>query len=354
MIISAMFACALTLGACSNETDITYAPQATITLSTQQLSIGSDGGKLSAQVSAEHEFAAYSNDSWIKVSPMGSTGKEATLDIDVEANAGAERTGHVVVWAGGSRDSIAVVQEAGAEDIKAPIAGYELVWNDEFKGDKLGADWTWEVKPAGWVNNELQNYVQEDKVAQVSDGTLKINLINDGGTIKSARLYARPTTGWTYCYIEARIKLPKGKGTWPAFWMMPVNFNKWPDDGEIDIMEEVGYDANRVLSTIHCNKYNNTGTAVESAARMVPTAQDEFHTYGMEWTADQMTFYVDGEKLLTYENDGSGKDAWPFNAAFYPILNLAWGGAWGGQQGVDETCLPATMEVDYVRVFQKK
>lgn len=200
----------------------------------------------------------------------------------------------------------------------------------------------------------MQNYVQDDKVAQVGNGTLKINLINDGGTIKSARLYARKNTGWQYGYIEASIKLPKGKGTWPAFWMMPVNFKSWPGDGEIDIMEEVGYDANVVVSTIHCNKYNNGGTAIESARKSVPTAQSDFHKYAMEWTKDYMTFYVDDEKILTYNNDGSGKDAWPFDAAFYPILNLAWGGAWGGQQGLDESCLPATMEVDYVRVFQKK
>lgn len=163
----------------------------------------------------------------------------------------------------------------------------------------------------------------------------------------------RESTGWKYGYIEASIKLPKGKGTWPAFWMMPVNFQQWPGDGEIDIMESVGYDPDVVVSTIHCTKYNNTGTTIESARRKISNSQTEFHTYGMEWTAEYMTFYVDGEKLLTYRNDGNGKEAWPFDAAFYPILNLAWGGTWGGGQGLDPSCLPATMEVDYVRVFQK-
>lgn len=355
MITTALFAAAMSLSACSNETDITYAPAQTITIAQQTLSIGADGGTLTTEVSSNHEFTAYSNDSWLKVSPEGSNGKSATLTITASPNTGDEREGKVVIWSGGSRDSINIVQSAGIrDDIKCPLSGYQLVWNDEFDGSKVSSDWTWEVKPAGWVNNELQNYVEDDKVAQVSGGTLKINLINDGGTIKSARLYARQKTGWTYGYIEARIRLPKGKGTWPAFWMMPVNFSNWPDDGEIDIMEEVGYNPNVVVSTIHCNKYNNGGTAIESASRSVPTAQTDFHNYAVEWTADYMAFYVDGEKLLTYSNDGSGKDAWPFNAAFYPILNLAWGGAWGGQQGVDESCLPATMEIDYVRVFQKK
>lgn len=354
IIMSSFFVVAISLLACSNDTDIAYAPAQSISIAQKSLSFGADGGTLTTEVSSGHEFATYTNDSWLKVTPESSIGKQATITITAEPNTGAERIGKVVVWAGGSRDSINIVQASGKQDaIQCPISGYELVWNDEFNGNKLGSDWTWEVQPAGWVNNELQNYVEDDKVACVSDGTLKINLINDGGTIKSARLYARQKTGWKYGYIQARIRLPKGKGTWPAFWMMPVNFSSWPADGEIDIMEEVGHNPNVVVSTIHCNKYNNGGTPTESASRNVSTAQTDFHDYAVEWTADYMTFYVDGEKLLTYSNDGSGKDAWPFDTAFYPILNLAWGGSWGGQQGIDESCLPATMEVDYVRVFQK-
>ena len=188
-------------------------------------------------------------------------------------------------------------------------------------------------------------------------GKLNITCFKAGSTIYSGRVYADVDKGWKYGYIEARIMLPEGKGTWPAFWMMPVDndftANPWPHCGEIDIMESVGYDPNVVVSTIHCTKYNNTGTAIESARKKVPTAQDEFHVYAMEWTADKMTFLVDGEPLLTYANDGTGEDAWPFDKPFYVILNLAWGGAWGGQQGVDESCLPAVMKVDYVRVFQK-
>ena len=355
MIIASLFAATAGVSACSNDTDITYAPEQTISIEEKQLALGNDGGTLSVEVSSDHEFAAYTNDSWLTVSPSGSTGKTALLKITAEPNTGDERKGCIVIWSGGSRDSISVTQGAGQKpSITCPLAGYQLVWNDEFDGNKLSGDWTWEVKPARWVNNELQNYVKDDRVANVSDGTLKINLIDDGGTIKSARLYARPKTGWQYGYIEARIRLPKGKGTWPAFWMMPVNFKSWPADGEIDIMEEVGYNPNVVVSTIHCNKYNNGGTPTESQSRKVATAQSEFHRYALEWTKDYMTFYVDDEKILTYSNDASGKDAWPFDAPFYPILNLAWGGVWGGQQGLDESCLPATMEVDYVRVFQKK
>lgn len=355
MMITALFAAAIGLTACgSDDGDISYAQAETITLSAKSLTVGSDGGSVNATATASHEFSVYTTQTWLNVSPTSSVGKTATLTISADANTGDERTAHVVVWCGGSRDSIKVVQSAGQQTIDAPIDGYKLVWNDEFTGTKLTSDWTYEVQPAGWVNNELQNYVEEDQVAKVSGGTLKINLVNDGGTIKSARLYARKSSGWKYGYIEASIKLPKGKGTWPAFWMMPVNFNNdWPASGEIDIMEAVGYQPNRVWSTIHCNKYNNGGTATESANMSIANLYDDFHKYAVEWTSSNMTFYVDGTKLLTYSNDGSGKDAWPFDAAFYPILNLAWGGSWGGLQGVDASVLPAQMEIDYVRVFQK-
>lgn len=359
MIIFSMFSIlALGVMGCSdNDHDISYAPdKETITLSQSVFEVDTAEQTLQVEVQTSHEFTAYTTDDWLSVTPSNTVSRDTTLSILVAANkTTSARKGKVVIWAGGTRDSILIQQEAGvSEDIQAPLDGYSLVWNDEFNGSSLGSDWTYEVQNAGWVNNELQNYVQEDQVAEVSDGTLKIHLVNDGGTIKSARLYAKKATGWKYGYIEARLKLPVGKGTWPAFWMMPVNFTAWPDDGEIDIMEEVGYNPNVVVSTIHCNKYNNTGTSVETASQSVPTAQSEFHTYGLEWTSSYMTFYVDGEKLLTYENDGTGIDAWPFDHPFYVILNLAWGGSWGGLQGVDESALPATMEVDYVRVFQKQ
>ena len=239
-------------------------------------------------------------------------------------------------------------------DIKAPD-GYKLVWHDEFDGKTLGSDWTHEIQNAGWVNNELQYYVNDGKVTSLSDGELSITCYkNDAGRVCSGRIYACRNTGWKYGWIEARIMLPKGRGTWPAFWMMPVNFNKWPEDGENDIMEEVGYNPNYVSSTIHCNGYNNGGTAKEHKEKYLANAEGGWHTYACEWTEDYMAYYIDGEKYFTYTPDNKTKTYWPFNAPFYVILNLAWGGSWGGQKGVDETALPATMKVDYVRVFQKQ
>ena len=167
-------------------------------------------------------------------------------------------------------------------------------------------------------------------------------------------MYGHKNVGFRYGYIEARIKLPRGKGTWPAFWMMPVRFTSWPADGEIDIMEEVGVDPNVVSSSIHCTAYNHPNNTQKTHSMTCNAAEQSFHVYALEWTPDYIKTYVDGQPQLSFGNDGKGnKDTWPFNVAFYPILNLAWGGDWGGYAGVDETALPVTMEIDYVRVWQK-
>ena len=356
MILSMFFAAALGMMSCSDERDTVYAPDnRQVTLSVADVSLTNDAQTFTVGVTTDHEFAAYTTDDWLDVTPKNSVSLNETLTVTAQENTDtAARSAQVCVWCGGTRRYVTVTQAGVVPEEPEIVApeGYRLVWNDEFDGTGLGSDWTYEVAGPGFVNNELQSYVKGTDVTEVSDGTLKINLYKDGDDIKSARIYAKRNEGWQYGYIEARIKLPEGKGTWPAFWMMPVNFTTWPGDGEIDIMESVGYDPNVVVSTIHCNKYNNGGTAIESARTTVPTAYSDFHTYACEWSAEKMIFYVDGEELLTYVNDGTGKDAWPFDAPFYVILNLAWGGSWGGQQGVDESCLPATMEVDYVRVFQ--
>jgi beta-glucanase (GH16 family) len=357
VMLSVFFAVALGLMSCGEDRDTVYESdnqQVNLSLTEKDVDYGSTS--FTVDVATDREFAAYSTVDWLDVNPKGSVKHNETLTVSVQANPSYDsRSGDVTVVCGGTRRSLTVKQAGKPQpstDIEAP-EGYSLVWNDEFEGSELSSDWTFEVAGPGFVNNELQSYVKGSDVAEVSNGTLKINLFKDGSDIKSARIYAKRNQGWQYGYFEASIRLPEGKGTWPAFWMMPVAGGQWPGCGEIDIMESVGYDPNVVVSTIHCNKYNNGGTAIESARRTISNAYTEFHKYALEWTPERMVFFVDGIKLLTYNNDGTGKDAWPFNAPFYIILNLAWGGSWGGVQGVDESCLPATMEVDYVRVFQK-
>ena len=247
-------------------------------------------------------------------------------------------------------------------DIYTP-AGYKLVWRDEFNDPSLempnAADWWYETAEPGWVNNELQTYVAgrtgDIVTADVSDGTLKIRAIKSGNRVYSARVNTRKN--WTYGYFEARLKLPKGKGTWPAFWMMPSVWSGWPDGGEIDIMEHVGCVPTEVSSSIHCKSYYHAIGTQKTAARKVAGVMDEFHTYALEWTPEYIKTYVDGKQLFYYNpedySQGRNSNTWPFNKPFELKLNLAWGGDWGGMYGVDESCLPATYEIDYVRVFQK-
>jgi beta-glucanase (GH16 family) len=261
---------------------------------------------------------------------------------------------------GSARKEIAVTQAAAAKASYYAPEGYNLVWHDEFdSGTELNPnDWTHEVKNSGWVNHELQNYVNHltpggSTVTEVKNGKLRITCLKEDGNIYSGRVYAKVTEGWTYGYIEASIKLPKGKGTWPAFWMMPVNFKSWPADGEIDIMEEVGGHANYVSSSLHANAHVHSNGTQVTHEMYLEGAEDGFHTYAIKWTHENITTYVDGQVQLSYDNKGLGRDDWPYDDPFYVIFNLAWGGSWGGTYGIDESALPCTMEIDYIRVFQK-
>lgn len=321
----------------------------------------STGESFTLEVMAADDWTLTANDDWIEADKSGET--TATLTIHPNETL-AMRRGTVTITCGREQQQVEITQESAEDtEVRAP-EGYTLVWSDEFnQGETLNAnDWTHEVQGPGWVNNELQTYVDGQaggrRVTELVDGKLNIHCFKGtNGTIYSGRVYAHVNEGWLHGYFEARILLPKGKGTWPAFWMMPVNndfgTNPWPNCGEIDIMEEVGADANIVSSSIHCKAYNHTIGTQKTQSRNIGTAESEFHIYACEWTEDYLRFFVDGEELMTFENEGTGRDVWPFTYAFYPILNLAWGGDWGGYAGVDESALPVTMKVDYLRVFQK-
>ncbi len=335
---------------------INITQDAPLQVSEEKVYTSSKGETIDVEVTSSSEWTATASDSWITTKKNGST-----LSITTSANdAQKERTGKVTVQTAVESKEISVVQ-ASAEDreIVAPD-GYRLVWHDEFsEGTTLNSDWTHEVQNSGWVNHELQNYrngtADGKRVTELVDGRLHINCFKGSdGKIYSGRVYAKVKQGWTYGYIEASIKLPKGKGTWPAFWMMPVNFRSWPADGEIDIMEEVGYHPDYVSSSLHANAHVHSNGTQVTHEMYCKGAEGEFHKYAIEWTHEKITTFVDGKVQLTYANRNLGRDDWPYDDPFYVILNLAWGGDWGGAQGVDESKLPVTMEVDYVRVFQKK
>lgn len=353
---------AMSMMACGGSDDEPATTSVSITASPDNIAAPAAGGSYTINVTTTgKEWGTYASDEWIKVTPNGTTSPSGSVSVTVAENPYTEaRTGTITLMSGSARQTVSVSQAAAEKDLYPAPEGYKLVWQDEFNsGTELnGNDWTHEVKNAGWVNNELQNYVNHttpggNLVTEVKGGKLLIHCLKENGKVYSGRVYAKVNEGWTYGYIEASIKLPKGKGTWPAFWMMPVHFTSWPADGEIDIMEEVGYRPNYVSSSLHANAHVHSNGTQVTHEMFCAGAEDDFHTYAIEWRHDNITTYVDGKLQLSYDNRGLGRDDWPYDDPFYIIFNLAWGGSWGGQQGVDESALPATLEVDYVRVFQK-
>ena len=364
-----MFPLLLAIAACScGGSEKPDAPVDTVRLTPAALSCSAEAQTLSLKVEATGPFQVSAADgvTWVTPEPAYSAASSAAVTISVSKNdTYRERSAEITVKCGSTREKLLLTQAGGEVDIAVP-EGYHLVWRDEFnEGTELNrADWTHEVQGPGWVNNELQHYVNHlspggKEVTEVSGGSLHIHCFEENGKVYSGRVYAHVNQGWLYGWVEARIKLPSGKGTWPAFWMMPVgndwNTNPWPLCGEIDIMEEVGVVPNEVSSSIHTQDYNHTKNTQKTHAMTISKAEGEYHVYALEWTQDAITTYVDGKVQLAVTKAalGSKHEQWPFHYAFYPILNLAWGGDWGGMQGVDANALPVTMSVDYIRVFQK-
>ena len=362
ILVSTMLVLAAAFTGCGGDDEPGDAAGVGVSTSVQAIDAPAEGGTYSVTVTTTGaEWGAYSDQDFVSLITQGTTSQQGTLTVSVAQNPYTEqRTATVTVVSGTALQRISVAQAPAQQAAYNAPEGYHLVWHDEFdSGSELNADdWTHEVQRQGWVNNELQNYVNHRTpegrlVTSISDGHLRITALKENGKVYSGRVYAKVKEGWTYGYIEASIKLPKGKGTWPAFWMMPVNFRSWPADGEIDIMEEVGANPNYVSSSLHANAHVHTNNTQVTHEMYLAGAEDDFHTYAIEWTAKNITTYVDGKQQLSYDNRGLGRDDWPYDDPFYVILNLAWGGDWGGYRGIDDNALPVTMEVDYVRVFQK-
>lgn len=241
-----------------------------------------------------------------------------------------------------------------------------LVWSDEFNytGEPDPNIWYHEIMRAGAVNNELQAYVNNRANSRVENGVLVIEATKERRGYNSARLFSN-TEGHRALHgrIEVRAQLPSGIGTWPAIWMMPENWmaseyggGGWPNTGEIDIMEHVGFDEGNIHASTHSLKYYWRQGNQKTGHTMVPTACTEFHVYALEWTPAKMDFYVDDVLFFTTYNDGTGWEAWPFTQPFAVLLNIAIGGDWGGP--VDDTIFDrpegVKMLVDYVRVYDVK
>lgn len=240
---------------------------------------------------------------------------------------------------------------------------WQLEWSDEFDYTGLPNVHKWNYDTAGnswgWGNNELQYYTYNNPAnVFVSDGTLKIVAIKQregGKEYTSARITTKGKGDWLYGKVEVRAKLPSGRGTWPAIWMLPSDegAGEWPNGGEIDIMEHVGYYPDTVFATAHTKDFNHTKRTQVGAKTYLPSATTDFHVYGLEWEENEYRCYVDGMHYFTFKNKGTGYGAWPFDQHFHLILNLAIGGGLGGKMGIDDSLFPHIFEVDYVRVYQK-
>ena len=258
---------------------------------------------------------------------------------------------------------LAALVVAGARDAAAQAAPRgDLVWQDEFDRDGLPdpARWSYDVGGHGWGNREPQFYTERrPENARVEGGYLIIEARKEawqGAPYTSARLVTRGKGDWTYGRIDVRAQLPRGRGSWPAIWMLATTSGRmtWPDDGEIDVMEHVGFDHGVVHASVHTKAYNHSIGTQKTARTTVPDVSEAFHVYSVDWDATHVRILIDDREYFRYDKPAkAGKAEWPFDAPFHLLLNVAVGGNWGGEKGIDEATLPYRMVVDYVRVYQR-
>jgi beta-glucanase (GH16 family) len=244
------------------------------------------------------------------------------------------------------------------------VDGWVPTWCEEFDytGSVDATKWKFQVGGGGYGNSELQNYTSRAENAYVDGDKLIITALKEtygSEAYTSAKIWTQGIKNWKYGKFEIRAKVPAGVGTWPAFWMMPKNssYGIWPKSGEIDILEHSALALNKVLGSIHTEKYNHKlGTQI-SFSKSNPTLTSEFHTYSMVWNEFSIAWYLDDVQYgKTTFNPNMNTDvetyaAWPFDQEFYLIINLAMGGSMGGT--VDPNFVSDTFEIDFVRVYQQ-
>jgi beta-glucanase (GH16 family) len=236
---------------------------------------------------------------------------------------------------------------------KSPAANHTpvLIWSDEFNTDGLpdASKWGYDLGAGGWGNNEAEYYTSRAENAVVINGSLRITAKKEsysGSSYTSARLLTKDKFSFTYGKVEIRAKLPVGGGTWPALWMLGSDIStvNWPACGEIDIMEHLGNDLNKIYGTLHYP--GRSGGNADGGNRIITNATTEFHIYSLEWSASEIKILVDGQLVHSKANSAGI----PFNHNFFLICNVAMGGNFGGT--IDPNVTSASMEVDYIRVYQ--
>jgi beta-glucanase (GH16 family) len=237
-------------------------------------------------------------------------------------------------------------------------SGWTLVFADEFDapGALDPAKWGYEI---GYIrNDEKQYYTSRAENVRAEGGNLLIEARKEpyqGYGYTSASINTRGRFELTYGRVEVRAKLPTGNGTWPAIWMLGTNIGQvgWPACGEIDIMENVGFEPTRIHGTVHTAAYNHVQGTARGSSVTIASPWEDFHVYAMEWYPDRIDVFVDGQKYFTFRNEGTGSRTWPFDKPQYLLLNLAIGGSWGGQKGIDDSRFPHRYLIDYVRVYKQ-
>ena len=237
-------------------------------------------------------------------------------------------------------------------------AGYDLVWSDEFNGESIDAtQWNWEVNGDGGGNNEEQYYIDSEENSYIENGNLVLVAKREdyqGKKYTSARLTTQGKYSVQYGRIDIRAIVPDGRGIWPALWMLGDNIGTdgWPNCGEIDIMELVGYEPNKVHATAHWGN-STVDKGISGAAKDDENGfSSKYHVYSLEWDGNGLKFMVDDEEIHYVPQSATSGYVNPFNQKFFFIFNIAVGGDWGGSQGIDDAAFPQKMTVDYIRVFQ--
>ncbi len=241
----------------------------------------------------------------------------------------------------------------------------KLIWEDHFNIPGLPNQevWSYDVGKGcelpcgcGWGNQELQEYIANNpNNARIENGNLVLQVHQEkSGNITSARIHTKNSINLKNGIVEVRAKNASCKGAWSAIWMLPTDnrYGIWPKSGEIDIMEHVAFEPDSIYSAVHVEAYNHMIGTHKNGAKHVETATQDFHTYKLIWDESSCSSFVDDQLIFTFENNNEGQKYWPFDEEFYLIFNVAFGGNWGGREGIDTDCLPTEMLVDYVKIYQ--
>ena len=304
---------------------------------------------------ADYHFSVFQkHPEWIK------SAKENKIDL----NSWTVNNGREMQWLLANDFSFITTNEPELlfkEVEKSPVSkGWKLVWSDEFNNAGLpdSSKWNYDIGGSGWGNNEKQFYAKGDTANTiVKNGILSIIARKEkhgNNDYSSARLLTRGKAEWTYGRIEINAKLPPGVGLWPAAWMLGKNIDKvgWPDGGEIDIMEHVGFRKDTVFGTVHTGAYNHVKGTQKGKDAAIENAYTQFHTFAIEWAPDKIDFLLDDKIYNHFANEHKTLQEWPFDQPFYLLLNMAVGGNLGGKMGIDDAVFPAVYQIDYVRVYQ--